>query len=592
MRTPLLVIAAILTTSVVQAQMSLGWTTRSNGPANGNDTARSVLVAPDGGAIVGGSSQGSGTGLDFWIVRYGPTGTVAWTYRYNGTGNGEDQIVAMGADNAGNIYAVGHSLGASTGFDFALVKLNASGGEQWVRRYSGTSTVGADLPRALHVEPATGVCHVAGSVSTLGSDNFAVIKVLANGSLAWDFHFDRAGLADSAAAVKTDAAGNVYATGYSTASTSRDMTTVKLTPGGGLDRLAYYNNPSLSAADEAFDLVADDQGRVTITGYSAQTSILEDMMTIRYDASFNTVWTARYNGTGGTNDAAYGIARDPYGNVIVVGESVGVNSGYDLVAVSYGPTGTQRYVSRYNGPGNREDVATAVAFDPVGNAFVAGYSFGSGTFLDFVLVKFDAALAQQYVFRYNGPVSADDAATSVAVDRFGRVAVTGWSNGSGSARDFATQMYGQSAPLGGTVTLQDFAGSRNGQPVTVSVGPLDLAATWSGDATLDGAGKFTRSVPYTGLVDVRVKASHWLALRVPGVAVHPVNGAEIAASLVNGDVNGDNSINATDFILLRSAYGSTASSANWNANADLDGNGSVNLQDFLILRKNFGRTGD
>lgn len=549
-------------------------------------------MAPDGGAIVGGSSQGSGTGLDFWIVRYSPTGTVAWTYRYNGTGNGEDQIVAMGADHSGNIYVAGHSLGASTGFDMVLVKLNASGVQQWIRRYSATATVGADLVRGLSVEPASGVCYLAGSVSTLGSDNFAVVKVLANGALDWDFHFDRAGLADSAAAVKTDAAGNVYATGYSTASTGRDMTTVKLAPGGGLDRLAYYNNPALSAADEAFDLVVDDQGRVTITGHSAQTSILEDMMTIRYDASFNTVWMARYNGTGGTNDAAYGIARDPYGNVIVVGESVGVGSGYDLVAVSYGPTGTQRFVSRYNGPGNREDVATAVAFDPVGNAFVAGYSYGSGTFLDFVLIKFDAVLAQQYVFRYNGPPSADDLATSVAVDRFGRVAIAGWSNGSGSARDFATQMYGQSAALGGTVTLQDFGASRNGQLVTVSVGPLEQLPTWSEVATLDGAGKFTRSIPYTGSMDVRIKASHWLAKRLPSISVHPVNGAEIAVSLVNGDVNGDNSVNATDFILLRAAYGSTASSTNWNANADLDGNGSVNLQDFLILRKNFGRTGD
>ncbi|GMV87204.1 MAG: hypothetical protein AMXMBFR81_01350 [Chthonomonas sp.] len=57
--------------------------------------------------------------------------------------------------------------------------------------------------------------------------------------------------------------------------------------------------------------------------------------------------------------------------------------------------------------------------------------------------------------------------------------------------------------------------------------------------------------------------------------------------MVNGDVNGDNTINISDFLALRQAFGTSAGGP-----ADLNGDGSVNVADFLILRANFGRTGD
>lgn len=62
--------------------------------------------------------------------------------------------------------------------------------------------------------------------------------------------------------------------------------------------------------------------------------------------------------------------------------------------------------------------------------------------------------------------------------------------------------------------------------------------------------------------------------------------------LINGDVNGDDTVNIADFLALRAAFGSSPASANWNRNADLNGDGSVNVSDFLILRAGFGKSGD
>ncbi|MBW7928262.1 MAG: hypothetical protein H3C58_09295, partial [Fimbriimonadaceae bacterium] len=82
----------------------------------------------------------------------------------------------------------------------------------------------------------------------------------------------------------------------------------------------------------------------------------------------------------------------------------------------------------------------------------------------------------------------------------------------------------------------------------------------------------------------------WLRFAVQVDSPDAVSG--LLWTLVNGDVNGDNSVNAMDFLALRGAFGSSTGDAAWNPYADLNGDGSVGISDFQILRANFGRSGD
>jgi hypothetical protein len=60
---------------------------------------------------------------------------------------------------------------------------------------------------------------------------------------------------------------------------------------------------------------------------------------------------------------------------------------------------------------------------------------------------------------------------------------------------------------------------------------------------------------------------------------------------VNGDVDGNNRVNATDLVQLRNAYGSRLGAPGWNANADLNGDNRVNATDLIILRNNYSKIG-
>jgi len=83
---------------------------------------------------VTGQSAGSGTSDDYATIKYNASGVQEWVARYNGPGNRDDRAYAIAVDDAGNVYVTGQS-GLGIWADYATIKYNASGVEQWVARY-------------------------------------------------------------------------------------------------------------------------------------------------------------------------------------------------------------------------------------------------------------------------------------------------------------------------------------------------------------------------------------------------------------------------------------------------------------------------
>ncbi len=63
-------------------------------------------------------------------------------------------------------------------------------------------------------------------------------------------------------------------------------------------------------------------------------------------------------------------------------------------------------------------------------------------------------------------------------------------------------------------------------------------------------------------------------------------------TLINGDVDGDNSITIFDYIELSQAFDTSRGEAGFRENADLDEDGTITVFDYIILSNNFGLDGD
>jgi outer membrane protein assembly factor BamB len=100
------------------------WEMGYNGPANGTDVAYALGVSPDSTKLfVTGESEGSTSSYDYATVVYdASTGTKLWARRYNGPANGDDyaRVLVVSPDGS-ELFVSGQSVGSTSGDDYATV---------------------------------------------------------------------------------------------------------------------------------------------------------------------------------------------------------------------------------------------------------------------------------------------------------------------------------------------------------------------------------------------------------------------------------------------------------------------------------------
>lgn len=106
---------------------------------------------------------------------------------------------------------------------------------------------------------------------------------------------------------------------------------------------------------------------------SRRSAVAARAATVAYNAATgHKLWVRWYNGRANDFDAANAVAVAPGGRTVyITSGSRGKTSHFDLVTVAYrASTGTQVWVSRYNGPGGRYDSGRPVAVTPDGHTVV------------------------------------------------------------------------------------------------------------------------------------------------------------------------------------------------------------------------------
>jgi len=467
------------------------WVRRYNGPGNLVDEARAMAVEGSGNVYVTGHSYGGASDYDYATIKYYPNGDTAWVRRYNGPGDSTDLATGIVVDMSGNVYVTGVSYGSGTGKDYATIKYFPNGDTAWVRRY-GWWANGDDGANGITIDKS-GNIYVTGYIyDTDASNACATIKYLPTGTIAWVGIYLEWDNADEAGGrITVDGFGNVYVAGgkYIT-SRDWDFLTIKYFSSGYFNWATGYNGPG-DSVDFAHAICVDDSMNVYVTGGSyggdpAFGGTHWDFATVKYNPNGDTAWVRRYDGPVSDWDEAWDIALDGSNNIYVTGRSAGWTY-WDYTTIKYYPNGDTAWVRRYNGPDNSSDGALAIATDGSGNIYVTGSSSGIGTYQDCATVSYDSLGNQRWVQRYNGPGNSNDGANAIAVDGSGNVYVTGWSTGSGTDYDYATIKYIQflrgDANHDGIVNVSDVVYLIS---YLFKGGPAPIPGTIVGDANCDG----------------------------------------------------------------------------------------------------------
>jgi uncharacterized delta-60 repeat protein len=428
---------------LLYSQINTAWVRTYNGPGNYEDDASAIAVDGQGNVYVTGYCTGSGTYEDYATIKYNSAGVQQWLQIYNGSGNDYDQANAIAVDGSGNVYVTGYSNGSAGTADYATIKYNSAGTQQWLVRYNGPGNSN-DIANAIAVDSA-GNAYVTGTSVGSGTNfDFVTIKYNSTGDTVWVRRYDGPSSSDDgASAIILDGNGNVYVTGHSFEfGMNYDYATIKYNSAGVAQWVRRYNNPG-NSWDAASAIAVDNSGNVYVTGISGDNYGWFDYATIKYNSAGETLWVRRYGGPGNQDDHASAIVVDNSGNVYITGFCGIYGPNKDYATIKYDSAGVEQWVQTYDGPGNYEDMASDIALDGSGNVYVTGHSYGSNDSADYATIKYNSSGTQQWLVRYNGPGNNNDIANAIAVDSAGNVFITGASYGSGTSSDYTTIKYVQ-----------------------------------------------------------------------------------------------------------------------------------------------------
>ncbi len=478
------------------------WVAHFDGTSHGDDFAYVLAVDDSGNVFVSGASWGSGSAFDYATIKYDPDGVRLWEARYSLSSYSwlETRVTDMALDGAGNVVVTGGSRHEGGGDKFgmyATVKYDAWGIELWTTEYGGDGTI-EDCAKALAVDP-DGNIYVTGA----GVYNqIMTLKYAPDGQQLWLASYGDSSTSASSSstlaegiAVEIDSAGDVIVAGYTVEEGPAylDFTVVKYSSDGTEQWVAHYDGDAGEygySIDRATDMAVDSDGAVFVTGQIDEGS-KSIYATVKFNGDGSIAWIAKYeNPPGYIRRSPTTIALDRSGNVYVITGSTWItysNWGKDYATIKYTPSGTEAWVSRYDGERISRDIAWDIAYDHLGQVYIAGSSRTGPSRRDFLTMKYGADGELAWARHYNG-YGGQDFARSIAVDPSGNVYVTGATVDPVEWVDFATIKYSSEGNLEWVAQFSGLA-PREDNALKIALDPLGnvyvMGQAYGADTTRD-----------------------------------------------------------------------------------------------------------
>lgn len=339
------------------------------------DLDHALAVLPSGKLLVAGYTNAGAHGDDAMLARLNPDGSYDTIFGDNGVvtfdnlaaGSGNDRAYAFVRDADGKVVFAGYSAGSSGDADAFLARalgdgsaLDASFGDSGVAVWGGTDFDGV---YSLAATPDGGYVAVGTSKET--HYRLLVLKLDADGKLDPGFNdgqplildnlVEASDQDDRAYAVAVDAQGRILIAGYGMGASSGstyDLVVLRLKPDGSFDAgfgdggkvvIDYVRGGTASGSDVGYSIALDGAGRILVAGTTfVQDHVDKDLFVLRLEPDGSRDPSFAQNGVfvwdgGNGNDAAYQVALDGEGRILVTGYTTNADGDRDAVLLRLMP---------------------------------------------------------------------------------------------------------------------------------------------------------------------------------------------------------------------------------------------------------------
>ncbi|MFK8102485.1 MAG: hypothetical protein AB8G15_08170, partial [Saprospiraceae bacterium] len=436
------------------------------------DEGYSMVPTTDGGFMVGGWSNSPISGdktqasqgfADFWVVKTNNLGVVDWEGTFGGNSN--DQLIHLQQTSDGGYILGGWSASdisgnksenSRGGFDYWLVKLDASGTYEWDRTYGGS---GNDQLYKIRQTPDGG--YIIGGFSTSPAD--------------FDKSDPTSGPADYWV-IKTDAIGNIEWDRSYGGTGNDQLQSLQLTPDGGYILGGFANSG-----------ISGDKSEAALGVF--------DYWILRIDGSGNKIWDRTFGGAGFdglisleiNNKGIYTLGGFSDSNMSAT-KSQDSKGSFDYWVVWVDENGNQLLDRTYGG--TNSDIMT-VFKQGANNAYLLGGFTSSGIGAD--KTEANQGLNDNWILRLDcgdliidlGPDQMVCEGESLTIDAYNNTPLGCnfiWNDNSLDSIRILTP----SADISYSVTVTDVHGCTAADTVAITVNPLPMVDLGNDDSACTG----------------------------------------------------------------------------------------------------------
>ena len=473
------------------------WAVRYSGNSEGENIAQAVTADGLGNVYV----TGGGPEAHFWdiaTVKYNALGVQQWVARWGGEAGLHDGGNAIAADEAGNVFVAGWTMGEDRCYDIVILSYSAQGEERWIRRYEGPpGQVYASLTdMGLALAPSGSLYAAMTTSGEDSSEDILVLRLDSEGGEIWRDKFaGPMGSDNSFRAMAVDPSGALIVGGVSDGwGTETDLLILKYGSAGYQDWAVHYDGPASSGTDWLLDIAVDDSDNVYACGivddytvnaalvsfdrygnerwvqfysgpgtgqdevrqvryvppdairlsgeaYPADPSEPNEIFLVQYDTSGNLSWNARGVLAGSYNSFAIDAGWEPGGASYVFAHAYTRAERANYAVMKVGPGGSVLFESQYDGPGTSYDEAEVGWVHPSGAITLAGYTLAGGARIRARTVKFEPDGTRAWVQQYFSPEDSASIIQAMTGDEDGNTYVAGYTYEPPSDYDIVTIKY-------------------------------------------------------------------------------------------------------------------------------------------------------